>query len=342
MAALSQDAHLLFPIVHPEDVGAVRRTVARIAMDKQVDAAILPQVELAITELAANLLHHADPGGGILARTVATAQGAGVEVLSVDPGPGIRDVGAALDGRAESRDGLGCGLAAVRRLATVFDLYTRAGSGTVVMARFLPGGATNAQRWAGLSVSFDGGGACGDAWAIAEDDARTTVLVVDGLGHGDRAAEAAHAAVAAFADRRDADLQSLAQHIHVGMHSTRGGAVALCRLDPRHGRADFVGVGNVAGRLLSGGRSQTMVSLNGTLGTDFTAPRIRALSYDLDDGAALVMSSDGVRDGFDAGMHPGLLDHDPLVVAAVIHGECRRGNDDATVVVVRPVSEVAA
>jgi anti-sigma regulatory factor (Ser/Thr protein kinase) len=340
--AVNQDAHLLFPVVHPEDVGAVRRSVAQIAGAKHVDAAVVAQVELVVTELATNLLHHADPGGCILARVVAGSRGAGVEVLSVDQGPGIRDVRAALDGVAESRDGLGCGLAAVRRLATVFDLYTNPDSGTVVMARFLPGGVANVQRWSGLSVALDGAADCGDAWAIAEDDVRTTVLVVDGLGHGDRAAEAAQAAVAAFAERRDDDLQALARHIHVGMHSTRGGAVALCRLDPQRRRADYVGVGNVAGRLLYGGRSQAMVSLNGTLGTDFVAPRIRALSYDLDDGAALVMCSDGVRDGFDLAAHPGLLEHDPLVVAAVIHRDCRRGNDDATVVVVRPVAEVAA
>lgn len=343
MAALTQPAHLLFPIAHPEDAGAVRRMVSRMAVQNGMDAALLPQVELAVTELAGNLVRHADSGGSILARTISTARGVGIEVLSVDHGPGIADLAAALNGsNGQSRDGLGCGLAAVRRLATMFDVYTLAGAGTVVMARFLPDGALATQRWSGISVAFDNGDQCGDAWAIAEDNGRTTAIVVDGLGHGAKAAEAARAAVSAFEASSGDDLEQLAHHVHTAMRPTRGGAVGLCRLDPQQRRAEFVGVGNVAGRLVANGDSHAMVSLSGTLGVELTPPRIRRMDYDLDDSATLVMSSDGVRDGFDVDAHPGLFTHDPLVIAAMIHGECTRGTDDATVLVVRPVPRTAA
>lgn len=336
MAALTQPAHLLFPIVHPEDVGAVRRAVSRLAVKNHTDAALLPPLELVVTELANNLVHHALPGGHILARTVDTVAGTGVEVLSVDRGPGIGDLAAALEGSVPAGDGLGCGLGAVRRLATVFDLYTLAGSGTAVMARLLPDRAAAAQRWGGVSVALESGEECGDAWAIAEDGGRTTAMVVDGLGHGPKAAGAARAAVAVFETDGGDDLEQLARTVHAAMRSTRGGAIGLCRLDPQQGRADFVGVGNVTGRLVANGSSQAMVSMSGTLGVELTPPRIRRLTYDLADYATLVMSSDGVRDGFDVDAHPGLFEHDPLVIAAVIHGERARGNDDATVVVVRP------
>jgi anti-sigma regulatory factor (Ser/Thr protein kinase) len=335
MAALTQTADLLFPIVHPEDAGAVRRAVSRMAVQNAVDSALVPALELVVTELANNLVRHAFPGGFILARTVETARGTGIEVLSVDQGPGVRDLAAALQGSAESRDGLGCGLAGVRRLATVFDVYTLADSGTVVMARLLPDGAATAQRWAGVSVPLQSGEDCGDAWAVANEDGRTTAIVVDGLGHGAKAAEAARAAVAAFQRSPGDDLEQLAHHVHAAMRTTRGGAVGLCRLDPQLGRADYVGVGNVSGRLVSNGSSQAMVSMSGTLGVELTPPRIRRLSYDLAERATLVMSSDGVRDGFDVDAHPGLFAHDPLVIAAVIHGDRARGTDDATVIVVR-------
>jgi hypothetical protein len=177
---------------------------------------------------------------------------------------------------------------------------------------------------------------------VAERDEWVTVLVVDGLGHGPAAATAARAATSAFAAASDEDLEALAHRIHDAMRSTRGGAAALCRLDRLRGCAEFVGVGNVVGRLLGGDGSQVMLSHNGTLGTELTAPRIRRMRYELDGGAALVMSSDGVRDGFELAAHPGLLEHDPVVVAAVIHRECTRGTDDATVVVVRPMAEDAA
>ena len=337
MEALSQRPHLLCPILHPEDVGAARRRVANLAAEAGVASPMPAQAELAVTELADNLLRHAVPGGYVLARALATSGGEGLEILSVDRGPGIADLDAALDGRVSQPAGLGCGLAGVRRMSTEFDVYT-CESGTVVMARFLSDGAArHVSPWSGVSVAYDGSGECGDAWAIADQDGRTTALVVDGLGHGSGAAEAARVAVATFADRHDDDLESMAQRMHAAMRITRGGAAALCRLDPEQRRAEFLGVGNVAGRLVGTGGSQAMVSLNGTLGTELAAPRIRRLSYALDDGAALVMSSDGVRDGFDVDAHPGLFDHDPLVVAAMIHGRCSRGTDDATVVVVRPM-----
>ncbi len=343
MEALTQPAHVRCRVVHVEDVGAARRRVSRIAAEAGIDATTLGHVELAVTELAANLLRHADPGGSILARPVPTGHGPGVEVVSVDGGPGIVDIDAALNGATPAPAGLGCGLAAVRRIATAFDVYTQPGTGTVVMARFLPDGATAAQPWAGMSVALDGADDCGDAWAVAERGGRTTALVVDGLGHGPRAAEAARVAVATFADRCDDELEALAERLHTAMRPTRGGAAALCRLDPQRRRADFVGVGNVTGRLVGREGSQAMVSLNGTLGMDLTAPRIRRMTYQLD-GAVLVISTDGVRDGFDINTFPGLLDHDPLVIAALIHGQRTRGTDDATVVVVRPspVGGVAA
>jgi anti-sigma regulatory factor (Ser/Thr protein kinase) len=339
MAALIQPAHLLFPIAHPEDAGAARRVVSRMAVQNGLEAALLPEVELVVTELATNLVRHALPGGWILARTMPTPRGIGIELLSVDRGPGISDLDAALGGGVQTREGLGCGLAAVRRLATMFDVYTLAGAGTVVMARFLPGGAATPYRWAGVSVALDSGQDCGDTWAIAEDGGRTTAIVVDGLGHGARAADAARAAVAAFQVGCRDDLEKLARGVHAAMLSTRGGAVALCRLDPQQQRADFVGVGNVAGRLVGNGSSRAMVSMSGTLGVEVTPPRIRKLTYELGDCAAVVMSSDGVRDGFDVDAHPGLLWRDPLVIAGVIHGERARGNDDATVVVVRPAAQ---
>ncbi|HXA29923.1 MAG TPA: ATP-binding protein [Candidatus Angelobacter sp.] len=343
MEALTQAPHLMLAVVHPEDVGAVRRRVSRMAADSGVEGALVPKLELVVTELATNLVRHAAGGGSVLARVDGNG---GVEVLSVDGGPGIRDVSLALsgDGAGGGADGgLGCGLAAVRRLADDFDVYTAWGRGTVVLARFSPDvEAAPLRRWGGVSVALDGGEECGDGWAIAESDGRTTALVVDGLGHGSGAAPAARAATTAFLDDADGDLEALAHRIHAAMRATRGGAAALCRLDPRRRSAEFVGVGNVAGRLLGGEGSQMMLSHNGTLGTELAPPRIRRMSYALDGAGALVMSSDGVRDGFELSAHPGLLEHDPLVVAAAIHSACSRGTDDATVVVVRPMAEDAA
>lgn len=347
MATLTRTTHHRFSVAQPEDTGAARRAVARLAADAGVHAGLLPALELVVTELGSNLVRHTPSGGSIIAGIVHTASGCGVEVVSVDRGPGIRDVDAALRGRDSAalaqkgewtwqpHDGLGCGLAAVRRLASTVDVWSLPGVGTAVLARLLPGDAQFLPRWAGIATALDNDDECGDAWAVVDDGARTTVIVVDGLGHGPAAAEASRAAVTAFESAADVDLESLARRVHEAMRGTRGGAVALCRLDAQRGHAEYVGVGNISGRLVTPGSSQAMVSMSGTLGAELTPPRIRRLSYDVPDGATLVMHSDGVRDGFDVEAHAGLLQHDPLLIAAVIHGERVRGSDDATVVVLR-------
>lgn len=341
LTAVVEQPHRLFEVAEPEDAGAARRAVGRLAADGGVEPSLLPRLELVVTELATNLVRHAEGGGTILARTLAAPGGCGVEVLSVDAGPGIRDLHAALNGSAVAPGGLGCGLAAVRRMATTFDVYTGAEQGTAVLARLLPGDAPVAPRWAGVAVAFDGGADCGDAWAVIEDGGRLTALVVDGLGHGEAAALAARAAVDEFVAAADADLESLARRLHAAMNGTRGGAAALCRLDPGRRRAQFLGVGNVAGRLVGSVRSRALVSMSGTLGTELVSPRIHALDYDIEDGDMLMMSTDGVRDGFDMAPHRRLGDHDPALAAAVVHHRMRRGTDDATVLVVQPVHSAA-
>ena len=63
-----------------------------------------------------------------------------VELIVVDRGPGVDDLGALIrDGKPQApgqKDGLGVGLSAVRRLASDFDHASTKGAGTVVFARF--------------------------------------------------------------------------------------------------------------------------------------------------------------------------------------------------------------
>ena len=62
----------------------------------------------------------------------------GIEMVTIDAGPGFRDTGAALrDGHSTSGT-LGIGLGAIRRLADFCDLYSVPGHGTALVARFWP------------------------------------------------------------------------------------------------------------------------------------------------------------------------------------------------------------
>jgi hypothetical protein len=299
------------------------------------DAAFTAVAAQTATELATNLLRHASPGGWILARPLPPT---GVEILAVDHGPGIRDVAAAVAGRAPSPKGLGCGLAAVRHASSYFDIHTRADRGTVILAvvqaehASRSPGARPPRCWAGVSIGIDE--ACGDGWAVVQETSALTVAVVDGLGHGVHASIATDAAISALADN-PTDLDGYLARANAAMRHTRGAAVAVCRLEPDGGELRCLSVGNISARLLHNGGQNGIVSFNGTVGMREAPPTIKVMHYPWPAGATLVMWTDGLASYIDLAAEADLLTRDPAVAAAAMHRDCSRGRDDATVVVVR-------
>lgn len=84
------------------------------------------------SELAANLYIHA--GGGVF-EMINLTEPDGLEVMTVDDGPGIPDVEQALEEGFSTAGGLGCGLPGVKRLMDELLIAPRPGGGTIVKAR---------------------------------------------------------------------------------------------------------------------------------------------------------------------------------------------------------------
>lgn len=230
--------------------------------------------------------------------------------------------------------GLHAGLGVVRRNAVEFDCYSTR-RGTVVYARVgtpvPPGG-----RWCfgAVGVPLGGDGESGDTWAVAPDR-QLAAAVVDGLGHGPAAAVAARAAVTAFGHGPVTDLDALVRRAHEAMRATRGGVLGACLIDPGRGELTYAAVGNITGRVLTGGRTVHLLDRPGTLGTHLPVPTTHLQRCAWEPGSTLVLVSDGIRSGWNLDEHPHLLTHHPAVVAAVIHRDHGRPTDDATVLVVR-------
>jgi hypothetical protein len=179
---------------------------------------------------------------------------------------------------------------------------------------------------AGESVS-------GDRWGFAAPPLGPTLMAVDGSGHGPQAEAAADAAVAAFERHAGEDCVPLIEFMHRALAPTRGGAVAVARIDSAKGMLRFVGVGNIAGALVNEGKLQRMVSHNGVLG--HIAPRIREFTYPFKGGVTLLMHSDGLSSKWNLASYPGLGISHPSLIAGVLFRDHRRERDDASVVVMR-------
>lgn len=315
-----------FVIDDGSKVGEARRAAQELA-NFEFNADVAGKVAIAASELASNLWRHAG-GGELLVQCLGAEDCATIELLAIDKGPGMTNVARCLTDGFSTAGTPGTGLGAIRRLAREFDIHSGPGEGTVVMARF---GAVPEIRYGGINVALEGEIDCGDGWHLAHDRGDVAIMVADGLGHGTFAHEAAEAALTAFKSAPYAAPQDVLARAHAAMSKTRGGAVACAHLHA--GKLSYSGVGNIAGSLVSPGKSQGLVSHNGTLGLG--QRRSQHFEYQVEPGALLVMHSDGVSARWDLEHRPDLMACHPAVIAGAIYRDHGRGRDDATVVVLQ-------
>lgn len=316
-----------FVIDDASKVGEARRAAQTLA-SFELDADMAGKVAIAASELGNNLIRHAG-GGDLLVQCIGDETHSVVELLAIDRGPGMTDVARCMTDGYSTAGTPGTGLGAVRRLSSEFDIHSMPGEGTVVMARF---GKLAGVRYGAVNIAIDGEPECGDAWHLVEGPDGIALLVVDGLGHGSFAAEAARACVATFSAAPFLPPQDTMMRANAAMSKTRGGAAAVGIIDGES--LSYAGVGNISGTLVTPGRSQGLVSHNGTLGLN--PRRAQQFEYRVEPHALLVMHSDGVSARWDVKSRPDLLSCHPAIIAATIWRDHGRGRDDATVVVVAP------
>ncbi len=316
-----------------EDVSAVaacRKAVQIMAERLQFPAARIGQLALAVTEAASNLHKHAEQGSLLLCVNRDGPQ-PGIDLVTIDAGPGVRDVTAALRDGHSTAGTLGIGLGAIQRLADFADLYSRPGHGTSLVARFCASPPVSQPRWAGLIRPITGETECGDAYGVVLTDSAVTAVLCDGLGHGPLAAAAAAAGVAAVLDDPAGEPAALLERAHRRMSGTRGGAVGVVQVGGQLAR--FAGLGNVAASVVSDGRRKSMISIPGIAGVQ--ARTIRQFEYEAPPGSAVILHSDGVSSRWEAAALPALEARDPLLIAAVLLAEAGVHRDDAGVLVLK-------
>ncbi len=321
----------------PAHVGDARRAAVRMGVTSQLDAGGQGRLGLVVTEAASNVIKHGG-GGDVLLRYLDG--GRGVEMLALDRGAGMRDPSASLrDGHSTSGT-LGTGLGAIGRQADVFDLYSRSGAGTALLAQVWRDGARHPAGAAagtfivgGVCLPKVGELSCGDMWRSAGTREGLRVIVCDGLGHGPEAARASAEASRAFDRLNGGSPAEWVAAMHEALRATRGAALAVVAIDPGREQLVYCGIGNIAAQVVNGSEARHLVSANGTVGHEIRRPQEVVVPFPT--GALLVIHSDGVSTRWDLGHHPGLAAHHPALLAGVLFRDHGRARDDATVVVVK-------
>lgn len=324
-------------MTEPSQVGSARRAVSRLSAEIGLPEQERGALALIVTELGNNLVKYAKDGQIVMRAITESPQG-GIEILSLDSGPGLSDTAKYLVDGYSSGGTCGNGLGAVRRMSQDFEIWSAAGVGTAIMARVHPpdalttGIAPESPIVGAVCVPLAGEDRCGDAWSIRQDPNRTIVVVIDGLGHGAIAATAADEAIRVFENSATQNALEVVGQAHNALRATRGAVMAAAEVEYANSSVSFVGVGNIAGCLIGDDRVQHMVSVNGTAGL---VAKPKAFSYAWKPGCLLTMNSDGVQNQWRWERFPGLLSRHPSIIAGVLFQQYARGRDDATVLAVR-------
>jgi anti-sigma regulatory factor (Ser/Thr protein kinase) len=312
--------------------GEARRAVVRSAEQIGMNESDRGSVAIAATELATNLIKHAR-GGKLVCESLGQNGTRGVRILSIDSGSGIQDIAKALEDGYSTSGTLGNGLGAVRRLASRFDLYSVPGGGTCLVADFWPKkkvAADEANLQLGvISLPLQGEALCGDGWLVKRTMDETLILVVDGLGHGSSAAEAAREAERVFAETDSISPAIILHDCHHALRKTRGAAAAIAVVNREKGTLVFAGMGNISATLFKGPSRRGIASHNGTLGHHLH--KIQEFALPWDEESLLIMHSDGLSTRWDLEHYPGVRNKHAALVASVLYRDYARGRDDVTV-----------
>ena len=335
---MTNSLHRSYPVADRSYVSIIKRDVRVMADSLGFSAGRLGELDIIIAELTSNLVKYAR-AGELLVRAVPSATNAGIELISVDSGPGIFDPTRMMTDGVSTGGSLGQGLGAVRRLADLFQLYSLPGRCTIGLVRvFLKPPAeplvTPAAMAQALLLSKVDQTPCGDGFYCKLTTSSLRMFLGDGLGHGPPAHQAVVQATQAMAQQRDNSPAAWLTAIHRAAIGTRGlvGTAAVFNFSSR--KWTVCGVGNIRTQLCGGSYTKSYAAQNGILG--YNMPRmLREHDLPYEPGQCLVMASDGIQTRWNPARYPNVGRYDPVVLAAAIYKEYGRQTDDMSVAVAR-------
>ena len=180
-----------------------------------------------------------------------------------------------------------------------------------------------------------GQGESGDQHLVCCNHTGILIAAIDGIGHGEEAANAAKEAVSILKTGANEPVISLLQRCHERLRATRGVVLSLASIDPEHGMMTWLGVGNVQGVLMRAGAQkgsvqEVLLLRGGVVGSQL--PALQAAVLPVARGDTLIFVTDGIRGEFAECLSA--LESPQSAADRILKRHCR-GNDDALVMVVR-------
>jgi phosphoserine phosphatase RsbX len=188
----------------------------------------------------------------------------------------------------------------------------------------------------GLAKDAHGGeGESGDLHMVYCNQNGVLIAVIDGIGHGEEAAEVARIAATLLRGSVDEPVISLVERCHEKLKGTRGVVLSLAFVSPEQKMMTWIGVGNVQGVLVradtqKGNPQESLLLRAGVVGSKL--PFLQASVLPVSLGDTIVFATDGIQSDFSAGLS---AKENPQRAADRILNKFRSNNDDALVLVAR-------
>jgi len=335
---MTADSETTVSIRTDADIVLARAKGEKLARSIGMEKAQVADVAISISELASNLVKHRGTEGKIIIRELEGEGKKGIEVISSDLGPGIVDIDLAMSDGYSTAGSLGIGLPAVNRLMDEFAIRSNIGEGTLVTTRKWVKPEMRYVPVLELDLSvfsrpLPGQRYNGDAYFVKRYEDKVMFAVIDGLGHGQDAHEAAQDAVDCLENFYRRPIAEIFQLCHQRLKRTRGAAMSLCRINLKDRVMTHAGIGNVNTRVYSSEAAPAPFCINGTLGVAMRTVKVD--DYPLPENSTIIMFSDGVSGRFTPENLRGFWGLKPQGLAKQIMDNHAKDNDDVTIIVGR-------
>ncbi|MGA0559741.1 ATP-binding SpoIIE family protein phosphatase [Larkinella sp. VNQ87] len=330
--------HTVFSAPDRSYLAIVKKEIHSFALQLEFNAKKQAELDIIVAEIASNLVKHAG-GGEILVRKLEEPAYAGIELISIDNGPGMSDPGRMVADGTSTTNTLGQGLGAIKRLSDKFELYSLKNWGTILLARVYtkkpPVPATLPKvEIRPVVVPKPGESECGDGYATKITANGLKLFLGDGLGHGPEASHAVEEAIKTFQLSPETRPTDLLRSMHQAVRKTRGLVGTILQFDFKSRRWTVCGIGNIATRFQGTLFSKSHMAYNGIIGMNIPGT-MSDQEVGFENGQLVIMCSDGIKSRWDLSKYPAIVNYDLSILAAALYKDYSRRTDDTSVVVAR-------
>ncbi len=327
--------HQVFKAEDRSYFALLKKDIHALAVQGNFNERKVGEIDIIVAEIVSNLVKHAG-GGQLLVRLFEEEGVQGIELISMDNGPGMIDINRMLADGVSTKNTLGHGLGSIKRLSDVFQVYSQKDWGTIILSRVYAEKRPHYRKplpieIRSLVIPKPGEVECGDGFFSTVSSDNVKLFLGDGLGHGPEAAAAVLRAGEAFMASSEDDPVDIIRNINHAVKKTRGLVGTVVVFDRNNKLWKLCGIGNIATKIYGPNTSKNYMAYNGIIGLN--VPRsLNVQTVPYEKGQYMVLCSDGIRSKWDTLRYPSLMRYDLSIATASILKDFARQTDDMSAV----------